>query len=62
MAERPPIWASVLLCLGLLALLTLVVGGPAIGMFARGVQYVLGLVGLLALVGGGLAVWSARRG
>jgi len=61
MNERIPIWATVLICLGLFALLTLVVGGPAVGWFAREVQYVLAVVGLLALVAGGLAVWSARR-
>jgi hypothetical protein len=57
MTTRVPIWATVLLCPGVLALLTLLVGGPAIGAFACEVQYVLAFVGVLALLGGG----SGRR-
>lgn len=59
---RVPIWSTVLLCLGLLALLTLVVGGPAVGWFARDVQYVLAFVAVLALLGSGVALWIGRRG
>ena len=45
MTARVPIWATVLLCLGFLALLRLLVAGPAIGLFARTVQYILAFVG-----------------
>lgn len=61
MTERVPIWAAALLGLSLVAFLTLLVGGPAIGWFARQVQFVLALIGLLALVGGGIAVWMGSR-
>jgi hypothetical protein len=61
MSERMPIWATVLFCLAVLALLTLVIGGPAIGWFARWVQYLLAFVAVLALAGGAVALWVARR-
>lgn len=61
MTERVPIWAAALLGVSVVAFLTLLVGGPAIGWFARQVQFVLGLIGLLALVGGAIALWLGRH-
>ena len=61
MTARVPIWATVLLCLGFLALLRLLVAGPAIGLFARKVQYILAFVGVLAVAGGGATLWLGRR-
>ena len=61
MTARVPIWATVLLCLGFLALLRLLVAGPAIGLFARTVQYILAFVGVLAVAGGGATLWLGRR-
>src|SRR5262245_56413921 len=61
MTERLPIWAAILLSLSILALLTLIVGGPAIGWFAREVQYVLAVVAVIALAGGVIALWMARH-
>ena len=60
-SQRPPIWATVLLCLGVLALFTLIVGGPAIGFFARWVQYALAVGTVLALLAGGYLWWRDRR-
>ncbi|MDA0180383.1 hypothetical protein OJ997_08750 [Solirubrobacter phytolaccae] len=56
-----PIWAAILLSLSVLALLTLLVGGPAIGWFAREVQYVLAAIAVIALAGGVVALWMGRH-
>lgn len=56
-----PIWAAVLLCLAFLALVTLVIGGPAVGFFARQVRYALAFLGVLALADGLVALWLGRR-
>jgi hypothetical protein len=56
-----PAWAALLGCLGVVALITLVVGGPAVGFFARWVQYVLAAVAVLALMGAAYGWWRTRR-
>ena len=56
-----PIWAAVLFCLGVLALITLAVDGAAIGAFARWLQYALAIIAVLALVAAAIAWWLDRR-
>ena len=46
--RRVPVWVAVLLCLGAVALITLLVDGTAVGAFARHVQYALAAVGVFA--------------
>jgi hypothetical protein len=59
--RRTPIWAAVLFCLGVLALLTLAVDGAAIGAFARWIQYALAIIAVLALIAAAIAWWLDRR-
>jgi hypothetical protein len=58
---RVPVWVAILLCLGAVALITLLVDGSAVGAFARHVQYALAAVGLFALIAGGVGLFVARR-
>ena len=52
---------AILLCLGAVALITLLVDGSAVGALAGSVQYALAAVGLFALIAGGVGLVVARR-
>jgi hypothetical protein len=56
-----PVWAALLGCLGVIALITLIVDGASVGFFARVIQYILAAVALLALAGAAYGLWRARR-
>ena len=60
-STRPPVWATTLFCIGVLALLTLLIGGPAIGFFARWIQYALAVATVILLLGAGWFWWRDRR-
>ena len=56
-----PVWAALLGCLGVVALITLIVDGASVGFFARWIQWILAAVAVLALMGAVYTWWRARR-